>query len=66
MVSPYNLRGPFIEYSSSTKVCAPLVALIVGQIPTYCASTVIVIDQQQEKKVRQLRRMKQIDAAQQL
>ena len=55
----------FIEYSSSTKVCAPLVALIVQQIPTYCAST--VIDQQQEiKKVRQLRRVKQIDAAQQL
>ena len=46
-------------------MCAPLVALIVQQIPTYCAST--VIDQQQEKKkVRQLRRMKQIDAAQQL
>ena len=52
------------EYSSSTKVCAPLVALIVQQIPTYCAST--VIDQQQEKKVRLLRRVKQIDAAQQL
>ena len=55
----------FVEYSSSVKVCAPLVALIVQQIPTYCAST--VFDQQQEKqKVRQLRRLKQIDAAQQL
>ena len=55
----------FVEYSSSVKVCAPLVALIVQQIPTYCAST--VFDQQQEKqKVRQLRRLKQIDAVQQL
>ena len=53
------------EHSSSVKVCAPLVALIVQQIPTFSAST--IFDQQQEKqRVRQLRRLKQKDTAQQL
>ena len=53
------------EHSSSVKVCAPLVALIVQQNPTFSAST--IFDQQQEKqRVRQLRRLKQKDTAQQL
>ena len=50
------------EHSSSVKVCAPLVALIVQQISTCSAST--IFDQHQEKqRVRQLRRLKQKDTA---